>query len=146
MRRRSWRCATVTVAATATGISTVGKLWWGIAVAMHSRPARCGTGFFIFHHARKEYNSGMSELDPQLDKFLRQQPKLGQGVYLARTAVVFGAVTIGAHSSVWYHTVLRGDINRIVVTPRSSQSNLRLSEPDCWKRSHTHLLYFALSE
>ena len=57
----------------------------------------------------------MGELDRQLDTFLRQQPKLGKGVYLARTAVVFGDVTIGDHSSVWYHAVLRGDINRIVV-------------------------------
>ena len=57
----------------------------------------------------------MGELDPQLDTFLRRPPKLGEGVYLARTAVVFGDVTIGEHSSIWYHTVLRGDINRIVV-------------------------------
>src|SRR3989449_5659415 len=57
----------------------------------------------------------MGELDKQLDTFLRKQPKLGQGVYLARTAVVLGDVTLGEHSSVWYGAVLRGDINRIVV-------------------------------
>jgi carbonic anhydrase/acetyltransferase-like protein (isoleucine patch superfamily) len=57
----------------------------------------------------------MGELDKQLDKFLRKKPKLGQGVYLASTAVVLGDVTLGAHSSVWYGAVLRGDINRIVV-------------------------------
>src|SRR5450759_529631 len=51
----------------------------------------------------------------QLDTFLRKKPKLGKGVYLAKTAVVFGDVTLGAHSSVWYGAVLRGDINRIVV-------------------------------
>jgi gamma-carbonic anhydrase len=51
----------------------------------------------------------------QLDVFLRRQPKLGRGVYLAQTAVVLGDVTIGAHSSVWFGAVLRGDINRIVV-------------------------------
>ena len=51
----------------------------------------------------------------QLDKFLRKKPKLGQGVYIAKTAVVLGDVTLGAHSSVWYGAVLRGDINRIVV-------------------------------
>jgi carbonic anhydrase/acetyltransferase-like protein (isoleucine patch superfamily) len=56
----------------------------------------------------------------QLDTFLRKQPKLGKGVYLARTAVVFGDVTIGAHSSVWYGAVLRGDINRIVVGHHSN--------------------------
>lgn len=51
----------------------------------------------------------------QLDQFLRKQPVLGRGVYIARGAVVIGDVTLGAHSSVWYHAVLRGDINRIVV-------------------------------
>jgi carbonic anhydrase/acetyltransferase-like protein (isoleucine patch superfamily) len=51
----------------------------------------------------------------QLDTFLRKEPRLGKGVYIARTAVVLGDVTLGAHSSVWYGAVLRGDINRIVV-------------------------------
>ncbi len=57
----------------------------------------------------------MDALRQQLDKFLGQRPVLGQGVYIAKTAVVLGDVTIGDHSSVWYHSVLRGDINRIVV-------------------------------
>jgi carbonic anhydrase/acetyltransferase-like protein (isoleucine patch superfamily) len=57
----------------------------------------------------------MSKTEKQLDKFLRNKPKLSQGVYIAKTAVVIGDVTLGAHSSVWYGAVLRGDINRIVV-------------------------------
>ena len=57
----------------------------------------------------------MGDLDPQLDQFLRRQPSLGKGVYLASTAVVVGDVTLGDHSSVWYHAVLRGDINYIKV-------------------------------
>ncbi len=57
----------------------------------------------------------MGKLEKQLDKFLRKKPRLGQGVYLAKTAVVFGDVKIGDHSSVWYNVVLRGDINRIIV-------------------------------
>ena len=57
----------------------------------------------------------MSDLRQQLDTFLARKPALGRGVYLARTAVVVGDVTLGDHSSVWYHAVLRGDINRIVV-------------------------------
>ena len=51
----------------------------------------------------------------RIEKFLRCQPKLGEGVYLARTAVVLGDVTLGPHSSVWYHAVLRGDINYIKI-------------------------------
>jgi len=57
----------------------------------------------------------LTNVSNQLDRFLRKKPRLGRGVYLAKTAVVLGDVTIGAHSSVWYGAVLRGDINRIVV-------------------------------
>jgi carbonic anhydrase/acetyltransferase-like protein (isoleucine patch superfamily) len=57
----------------------------------------------------------MGKFDKQLDKFLRQQPKLGKGVYIAKGAVVLGDVTLGNFSSVWYNAVLRGDINRVVV-------------------------------
>jgi gamma-carbonic anhydrase len=57
----------------------------------------------------------MPDLRRQLETFLTKKPSLGQGVYLAQTAVVVGDVTLGEHSSVWYHAVLRGDINRIVV-------------------------------
>jgi carbonic anhydrase/acetyltransferase-like protein (isoleucine patch superfamily) len=57
----------------------------------------------------------MSDLTARLETFLRKAPQLGQGVYIARGAVVIGDVTLGDFSSVWYNAVLRGDINRIVV-------------------------------
>jgi len=66
------------------------------------------------------YALRMAKLDLQLDAFLRKQPKLGKGVFIARTAVVIGDVTLGAYSSVWYGAVLRGDINRIVVGHHSN--------------------------
>jgi gamma-carbonic anhydrase len=59
-------------------------------------------------------------MDAQLDKFLGKKPRLGKGVYIAKTATVIGDVTLGAHSSVWYGVVLRGDINRIVVGHHSN--------------------------
>ena len=62
----------------------------------------------------------MDQLIAQLDTFLRRQPVLGRGAYLASTAVVLGDVTLGDHSSVWYGAVLRGDINRIVVGHHSN--------------------------
>ena len=49
------------------------------------------------------------------EKYLRRQPQLGEGVYLASAAVVMGDVTLGEGASVWYHAVLRGDINFIRV-------------------------------
>jgi carbonic anhydrase/acetyltransferase-like protein (isoleucine patch superfamily) len=62
----------------------------------------------------------MADLTNQLDKYLRTQPRLGQGVYIARGAVVLGDVTLGDFSSVWYNAVLRGDINRIEVGRHSN--------------------------
>ncbi|MGE4179419.1 MAG: gamma carbonic anhydrase family protein [Limisphaerales bacterium] len=57
----------------------------------------------------------MDALRARLDQFLRQKPRLGQGVYIARGATVVGAVALGDNSSVWYGAVLRGDINRIEI-------------------------------
>jgi gamma-carbonic anhydrase len=57
----------------------------------------------------------VSRLEEQLDRFLRCRPTLGRDVFIASGAVVIGDVTLGDCSSVWYHAVLRGDINRIVV-------------------------------
>ena len=59
-------------------------------------------------------------MKPRLDTFLRRQPVLGKGVYIARGAVVLGDVTLGAGSSVWCNAVLRGDINRIAVGHHSN--------------------------
>lgn len=54
-------------------------------------------------------------LHGQLDRHLRQTPRLGKGVFIARGATVVGDVTLGDGVSVWYGAVLRGDIQRIVV-------------------------------
>ena len=62
----------------------------------------------------------MRKLESQFDTFLRKQPTLGHGVYLAKTAAVLGDVTLGDFSSVWYGAVLRGDINRIIVGHHSN--------------------------
>ncbi len=48
------------------------------------------------------------------------QPSLGTGVFVADTALIIGDVTIGDQSSVWFHSVLRGDINSIRVGARSN--------------------------
>jgi carbonic anhydrase/acetyltransferase-like protein (isoleucine patch superfamily) len=60
------------------------------------------------------------KLIQQLDTYLRRTPQLGDGVYIAKGAVVIGDVTIGHNSSVWYNAVLRGDINRIMIGHHSN--------------------------
>ena len=62
----------------------------------------------------------MDKLEKQFLTFLRQKPSLGKGVFIAKGAVVFGHVTIGDYSSVWYGAVARGDINRIEIGHHSN--------------------------
>jgi carbonic anhydrase/acetyltransferase-like protein (isoleucine patch superfamily) len=57
----------------------------------------------------------MDALRARLDRFLRQPPRLAEGVFIAQGATVVGDVTLGKDVSVWYGAVLRGDINRIEV-------------------------------
>src|ERR1041385_4368395 len=62
----------------------------------------------------------MDKSQEQFETYLRKQPRLGEGVYVARGAIVLGDVTIGDYSSVWYNAVVRGDINRIVIGHHSN--------------------------
>jgi carbonic anhydrase/acetyltransferase-like protein (isoleucine patch superfamily) len=48
------------------------------------------------------------------------RPTIGEGVYLAPTAILIGDVTIGDRSTVWFGAVLRGDFSRVEVGARSS--------------------------
>ncbi|MBL9133424.1 MAG: gamma carbonic anhydrase family protein [Verrucomicrobiaceae bacterium] len=59
-----------------------------------------------------------------LKKFLLPEcsPSVDASAFIAPGAVVVGAVEIGAESSVWYTSVLRGDINRIVL---GAQTNVQ---------------------
>lgn len=43
------------------------------------------------------------------------EPKIADNVYIDETAVVIGDVVIGEHSSIWPMSVVRGDVNSIVI-------------------------------
>jgi carbonic anhydrase/acetyltransferase-like protein (isoleucine patch superfamily) len=47
-----------------------------------------------------------------------RSPQLGHNVYLADNATLIGDVTIGDDSSIWFNTVLRGDVNPIRIGNR----------------------------
>lgn len=49
-----------------------------------------------------------------------KRPQLGRGVFLAETAAVIGDVVIGDDSSIWYGTVVRGDVMAIRIGARTS--------------------------
>jgi carbonic anhydrase/acetyltransferase-like protein (isoleucine patch superfamily) len=50
-----------------------------------------------------------------VSSYLNTTPQLGEGLYLHPSAQVIGDVTVGADCSIWCNTVLRGDVNRIVI-------------------------------
>jgi carbonic anhydrase/acetyltransferase-like protein (isoleucine patch superfamily) len=45
-------------------------------------------------------------------------PKIADNVYLADNATIIGDVEIGESSSIWFNTVLRGDVNPIRIGKR----------------------------
>ncbi|EZH68086.1 transferase [Bacillaceae bacterium JMAK1] len=45
-------------------------------------------------------------------------PTIDSTVFLAEGAIVTGDVVIGAESTVWYHTVIRGDVDRTIIGKR----------------------------
>ena len=59
-------------------------------------------------------------LDERLSQFLGKPPTVDPTAFIASSADVIGDVTLAAESSVWFQAVLRADINRIVIGPRSN--------------------------
>jgi len=59
-------------------------------------------------------------LPDRLTRFLDGVPTIHPTAFVAPSANLIGDVTLGEESSVWYQAVLRGDINRIVIGPRSN--------------------------
>jgi carbonic anhydrase/acetyltransferase-like protein (isoleucine patch superfamily) len=55
------------------------------------------------------------DLKQRLARHLGKKPDTTKAAFVAANATVLGDVTLGAHSSVWYGCVLRGDINSIEI-------------------------------
>lgn len=53
-----------------------------------------------------------------IKKLNGKEPKIGKNTYLADNATIIGDVTIGEDCSIWFHAVLRGDVNTITVGDR----------------------------
>ena len=47
-------------------------------------------------------------------------PAVGEGTFLADTAVLIGDVTVGRDRSIWFNAVLRGDVNTITIGDRTN--------------------------
>ena len=56
----------------------------------------------------------------RIQQFLGTPPNVHPSAYVTPGAIVIGDVTLGEQSSVWFSAVVRADINRIVIGPRSN--------------------------
>jgi carbonic anhydrase/acetyltransferase-like protein (isoleucine patch superfamily) len=54
-------------------------------------------------------------MNEALLEFGGKRPRVGAEVLLAAGARLVGDVEVGAHSSIWFNAVLRGDVNRVVI-------------------------------
>ena len=54
------------------------------------------------------------------------KPKLGKGTWVAPSADVIGDVTIGEDCSIWFGTVIRGDVHYITIGDRTSIQDLSM--------------------
>ena len=55
--------------------------------------------------------------------FAGKHPRIGTGVFLAETCALIGDVVVGDDSSIWYSTVLRGDVMSIQIGARTSMQD-----------------------
>lgn len=55
-----------------------------------------------------------------IHRYLDRVPRIAESVHVAEGAVLVGDVALGEQASVWYGCVLRADLNRIVLGPRSN--------------------------
>ena len=58
--------------------------------------------------------------------YLEAFPVVGKDVFLHSSCQVMGDVTLGDDSSIWCNTVLRGDVNRIVIGRGSNVQDLTI--------------------
>lgn len=59
-------------------------------------------------------------LEERLTRYLGRTPGIDSSAFVAPSAVLLGDVTVGECASIWYNTVLRGDIQEIKIGPFSN--------------------------
>lgn len=59
-------------------------------------------------------------------EFEGSSPSFGENCFIAPNATIIGSVSIGDESSIWFGSVLRGDVNRIEIGARVSIQDLSM--------------------
>lgn len=62
----------------------------------------------------------MDNIMKQFAERLDKTPTIGKGCYIAPSADVLGDVILGENVSIWHNTVIRGDINNIIIGDNSN--------------------------
>lgn len=62
----------------------------------------------------------------QLNKVNINQHEFNDSILICKNTTIVGDVQIGNHSSIWYGSVLRGDINKIQIGERTNIQDLSL--------------------
>ncbi|ACN14398.1 carbonic anhydrase / acetyltransferase family protein [Desulforapulum autotrophicum HRM2] len=62
--------------------------------------------------------------------YKKTRPEIHETVFIAPTAQIIGNVHIGKHSSVWFQTVIRGDMDRISIGERTNIQDLSICHAD----------------
>ncbi|MCY7377287.1 MAG: gamma carbonic anhydrase family protein [Pyrinomonadaceae bacterium] len=55
-----------------------------------------------------------------IKSFQNKSPKIHESAFIAAAAIIIGDVEIGAESSVWFGSILRGDVNSIRIGERTN--------------------------
>ena len=63
---------------------------------------------------------GLVCLGKMIKSFENKRPTIHETAFVAENAVIIGDVKIGAESSIWYNSILRGDVNHIRIGARTN--------------------------
>jgi carbonic anhydrase/acetyltransferase-like protein (isoleucine patch superfamily) len=63
-------------------------------------------------------------------QFQHHNPRLGRGVFVAPDAILVGRVTLGDRVSVWFGSVLRGDVDTITIGTETNIQDLTVVHAD----------------
>lgn len=64
--------------------------------------------------------------EDKIFKYLELNPEIDEPVFLAPGAKIIGDVKIGADSSIWFNTVVRGDVNYISIGKKTNVQDLSM--------------------
>jgi len=62
--------------------------------------------------------------------FKNKTPQIHESVFIAPTAQIIGNVNIGKQSSIWFHTVIRGDFDHISIGEKTNIQDLCICHTD----------------